>query len=212
MKIDISNLYKIQLVSQSPRRKEILSKMYKDVIVVDIPFDEKVPVGMDVELVAAFLAEQKMANFLQSKLRKQERIITADTIVCYPKEGKILGKPKNIAEAREMLLYHYGKEHLVVTSVCYVDTIKNSQRIITDKARVIFKSASEIPEEALTDYLSQLPPKGPMDKAGAYGIQEEQVYMHMIADVKGDINTVIGFPLEKFISVVINGSSRDMNA
>ena len=202
----------IQLISRSPRRREILSKLYAEVEVVDFHFEEIVPAGLDVKSVPSFLAQQKMSDFLRSGLSAKERIITADTIVCYPEQGVILGKPKNLGEAREMLTYHFGKEHVVVTSVCYFDASKSIQTIITDESTVRFKPINQIPEEAVTNYLSKLPPSGPMDKAGAYGIQEDGVFKFMIEKVVGDLNTVIGFPLEKFISVIINSSSGDTNS
>lgn len=209
---EILNSRSIQLISKSPRRREILTKLYDEVKVIDFHFEERVPAAMDARLVSVFLAKQKMADFLDSGLPKKERIITADTVVCYPDKGLILGKPKSRAEAKEMLLYHFGKEHLVVTSVCYFDAINNIQTIITDEAKVRFKKLENIPEKVLSDYIKLLPPEGPMDKAGAYGIQEAQVFNFMIENVVGDINTVVGFPLEKFISIIINSSSGDINS
>lgn len=209
---EILNPRSIQLISKSPRRREILTKLYDEVKVIDFHFDERVPTAIDARLVPVFLAKQKMADFLESGLPKMERIITADTVVCYPETGLILGKPQNIEEAKEMLLYHFGKEHLVVTSVCYFDALNNVQTIITDETKVRFKHREAISEKVLLDYLKLLPPYGPMDKAGAYGIQEAQVSSFMIEKVVGDINTVVGFPLEKFISIIINSSSRDINS
>ncbi len=206
----IKNYFKnesIQLVSRSPRRKEILSGIYENVTVVDFNFDEQTPKDMKVVDVPVFLANHKMDSFLQSTNHKMDKIITADTIVCYPEKEIILGKPKSKDEAKEMLLFHFGKEHLVITSVCYFDSRTNTKEIITDEARVRFKPSDKIPGKELIKYLNLLPPHGPMDKAGAYGIQEKEVYAHMIEAVIGDINTVIGFPLKQFMSVVVNRSS-----
>jgi len=198
----------IQLVSRSPRRKDILSKIFREVEVVDFDFDEKISEGLNLLEIPSFLAAKKMKQFLNSEKPKMDTIITADTIVFYPETATILGKPKNLVEADKMLRYHFGREQLVVTSVCYFNSKKNIKKIITDEAIVKFKEYQKIPEEIIHKYLQLLPPIGPLDKAGAYGIQEEEVFNYMIESVSGDINTVIGFPLEKFVSIIINSSSR----
>ncbi len=200
----------IQLVSKSPRRKELLSRVYKEVVVEKFDFDESVPRDIEIINVATYIAEQKMLAFMNSSIAKGSIIITADTIVCYPEEGKILGKPNSIEGARQMLLGHFGKEHQVITSACYMDTMTKKKIVVTDNVKVRFKNVELIPENIVARYLQLTPPYGPMDKAGAYGIQEAEVYKYMIEAIAGDINTVIGFPLEKFVSVVIDSSSGNI--
>lgn len=200
----------IQLVSSSPRRKKILSELFKKVSVVSFMFEEAVPNNLLAKEVSEYLSLYKMNRFLESKCNKQQKIITADTVVCYPEENRRLGKPKTKQEAKEMLLYHFGKRHSVFTSVSYFNDGKILT--ITDEAKVQFKKMREIPDDVVERYLSLIVPQGPMDKAGAYGIQEEDVYKYMVERVDGDINTVIGFPLKKFVSVIINGSSGNVDA
>jgi len=201
---------KMQLVSKSPRRREILSELYENIEAVNFSVKEFVPAGMPVAKVAAFLAELKMDSFLKSEITKKEIVITADTIVCYPEDNVLLGKPSSKQEAREMLEKHFGREHSVITAVCYFDLKQNKREVVVDEAKVTFKAKELVPEEAITKYIDLVPPFGPMDKAGAYGIQEQLVTDYMIESFIGDKNTVVGFPLQKFISVIVNSSSGNI--
>lgn len=197
----------IQLVSSSPRRLEILKQVYNKVCPVSFGFDESIPVNIPASKVSEYLSLHKMDCFLASNVNKQSKIVTADTIVCYPEENRILGKPTSTQEAMHMLLYHFGKSHTVITSACYFEDGRKT--IITDEAIVKFKNKKDVQDEVIERYLQLTVPDGPLDKAGAYGIQEHDVCRYMIESVTGDVNTVIGFPLEKFVSVIVNGSSRN---
>jgi septum formation protein len=195
------------LASSSPRRVEILSNIYKNINVQKINFEEKIPNKVSIDNVTQFLAENKMYQFLEKNNYIKENVITADTLVYYEDTNIILGKPKNIKEAKNMLLSHFGKRQTVISSACYYDYKRKKTTIISDKSYVTFKKTNEIPNEHISKYLELLPPLGPLDKAGAYGIQEKEVSNYMIEKIEGDLNNIIGFPLKKFISIIINISS-----
>ena len=104
----LSNLakYKLVLASKSPRRKQLLADLGVAFEVVNIDVDESFSESMPIAEVATFLAEKK-ANAFSEKIRDNQLIITADTIVA--QGNKILNKPGDITHAREMLQSLSGK-------------------------------------------------------------------------------------------------------
>jgi septum formation protein len=175
---------KIILSSNSPRRKELLSGL-------DLPFevkvmsgiDESYPEGLPVEEIPKYIAKQKAAAY---QIADNEIVITADTIVVL--DDKILGKPVNEDEAKEMLQALSGKTHRVVTGVCL--TSSDKQRMFSVVSEVTFKKLSD---HEIDYYIRHYQP---FDKAGAYGIQEWIGYVG-VTSLKGSYFNVMGLPVQR---------------
>lgn len=172
---------KLYLGSQSPRRKELLSFLGYDFEVVSINCEENYPSNIATDKVAGYLSELKANAF--KNLEKSEILLTADTIVALG--NQILGKPKNIEEAKKMLEQLSGKIHQVYTAI----TLKTKDKMITktDVANVEFL---DISEKEIDFYIDKYQP---LDKAGAYGIQE-WIGMTKIAKINGNFYTIMGLP------------------
>lgn len=177
--------YNIILASQSPRRQELLRGLNLKFEVKVIDVEEDFPaeiVGVDIPM---YLAEKK-ANAYNSIMDENTMIITADTIVWH--EGKVLGKPVDIVDARRMLHALSGKTHQVITGVC----------ISTLKRRKIFHVISDVRFAKLTDseieyYLENF---RPYDKAGSYGVQEWIGYVG-VEHINGSYFNVMGLPIQR---------------
>ncbi len=177
---------KILLGSQSPRRKELLKKLDLKFKTVKIDFEEQIIEGFPPYELPEFLALQKSLAY--GKLKKDELLITADTIVVL--EGIILGKPKNKTQAKKMLKNLSGRKHEVITGVSL--RCKNKMLTFSDLSEVTFKKLSE---KEINYYVNKYKP---FDKAGAYGIQE-WIGLVGIKKIKGSFYNIMGFPTQKFM-------------
>lgn len=175
----------IILASQSPRRQELLKGIINDFKVEVRSVNEIYPQGLSNEEVVTYLSQLK-ANAFESDIKKDEIIITADTIVCL--NDQLLGKPKDKEEAIDMIKCLSGKTHEVLTGVTILSS--NKKHSFFDKTFVTFY---ELSEEEIKFYVNQY---NPYDKAGAYGIQEWIGYIG-IKEMKGDYYNVMGLPLHK---------------
>lgn len=146
---------------------------------------EDFPPHLKREQVAEYLANHK-AEAYRPELGPGEIIITADTIVCLG--DRILNKPRQEAEAFEMLRALSGQVHEVITGVCLL--AQNKQVVFHDLTRVHFK---ELTEAEITHYVHKY---RPLDKAGAYGAQE---WLGMIGmdRIEGSYYNVMGLPVHK---------------
>lgn len=177
--------YNIILASQSPRRQELLRGLNLKFEVKVIDVEEDFPaeiVGVDIPM---YLAEKK-ANAYNDIMDDNTMIITADTIVWH--EGKVLGKPVDVADARRMLRTLSGKTHQVITGVC-ISTLKRCK---------IFHVISDVRFAKLTDseieyYLENF---RPYDKAGSYGVQEWIGYVG-VEHINGSYFNVMGLPIQR---------------
>ena len=172
---------KIILASRSPRRKKILKKAgYKFEIFV--PEVEEITQDGALETVQ-FNALLKARAAAESK--KNCLIIAADTVVS--RENRILEKPKDLTEAKEMLLYLSGKEHEVYSAVTII--IGCNEVSFFDVSKVKFK---ELDEALVQEYFNIC---DPLDKAGAYNIDEGGEVI--IENISGSYENIMGLPVEK---------------
>lgn len=176
----------IILASNSPRRKELLSGLGLTYEVRTLPgIDESYPDTLQGEEIALYISAQKAAAYL-STLQNDELLITADTIVCL--DGKVLGKPIDETDAARMLRTLSGKTHQVITGVT----------LATTTAKRSFASVSEVTFAALTEdeiqyYITHY---RPLDKAGAYGIQEWIGFIG-VERIEGSYFNVMGLPVQR---------------
>ncbi|MBL6657033.1 MAG: septum formation protein Maf [Flavobacteriales bacterium] len=180
----------IFLASKSPRRKELLESLGISFEIKLKDINEDFPSKMDIYEVAEFLATKK-ANAFEPK--ENEIFITADTVVICNEE--ILNKPKDKDEAEKMLNLLSDNKHEVVTGVC-INSSEN-QVSFSEKTEVYFKPLTT---EEIDFYIDNYQP---FDKAGGYGIQE-WVGKVGIKEIKGDYYNVVGFPLARLYSILVN--------
>jgi septum formation protein len=178
--------YEIILGSASPRRKELLSEMGISFQVEIRSGEEIFPETLDINEVAGYLSREKSKLFEITGIGQNQLVITADTIVVV--EDKILGKPANTEEAKNILRLLSGKVHRVITGVTLLTRKKSHTfSVSTD---VFFKQLSE---EEIGYYVTHYQP---MDKAGAYGIQEWIGHV-AIEGINGSYFNVMGLPTHR---------------
>ena len=176
----------IILGSGSPRRKFFLEELGLEFEVRLKEIDESYPEGLKGEQISDFLAREKAAPFLD-ELGPKDILVTADTIVWLSDHA--LGKPRDSEEAKRMLLDLSCSEHEVISSVAL--TTSEKQVLVNESTRVKFKC---LQEKEIDYYVENYKP---LDKAGAYGIQE-WIGLVGVEWIVGSYFNVMGFPVRKF--------------
>ena len=175
---------KIVLSSNSPRRKELLGELGIDFEVRVIEgIDETYPKELSVEEVPQYIAREKARVYI---VGKDEVLLTADTVVVLGNE--IMGKPHDEADAMRMLRQLSGKTHQVITGVCL--TTNDKQVTFADVTDVNF---ADLTDEEIKYYVDNF---RPLDKAGAYGIQE-WIGLAGVTGIKGSYFNVVGLPVHR---------------
>lgn len=174
----------IVLASSSPRRRELLKTAGID-FVIDVEGVEEIPVGNTVAEKVMSLAEQKCLPVYNRRV--DDCVIGADTVVAF--DDKILGKPKDKEDAKNMLRMLSGREHCVYTGVCIA--YKGKTHIFAEKTAVRFFNLTE---KEIEDYVNT---NEPMDKAGSYGIQG--LGCTLVESIEGDYFNVVGLPVAKTV-------------
>ncbi|MFG6384443.1 MAG: Maf family protein [Lachnospiraceae bacterium] len=203
----MSERYKLILASASPRRKELLEQIGikfeilpakgEEILTSNIPSQavlelskqKATEVAEQVEKSILNLSKQKMNELVEQKEQMQKGIVVlgADTIVVF--KDKILGKPKDTADAINMLQMLSGNIHSVFTGVTLFILEEDNKRIVSfyEETKVSMYSMTK---EEITAYVKT---KEPMDKAGAYGIQGRGA--RYIERMEGDYYNVVGLPI-----------------
>lgn len=178
--------YKVFLASKSPRRRELLQMLRIPFNVISIGgIDESFPDTVPLLEVPQYISSKK-ADAYQDRLLENEMIITADTMVIC--ENEIMGKPQDGKEAIAMLLKLSGKKHQVATGVT-ISTLKHRTSFTT----VTDVSFAEITKEEAEFYVDNYQP---LDKAGAYGIQE-WIGAVAVSGINGSYYNVMGLPVHR---------------
>ncbi len=178
--------YKIVLASASPRRKELLAGLDIDysIRVLD-NIDESSPSHLQGEDIPLFISGKKADAYMET-LANDELLITADTIVYV--DNEVLGKPTTPQDAVNMLKKLSGKWHQVITGV--VLSTKEKRHSFAVTAQVKF---AELTEAEIEYYVNRY---SPLDKAGAYGIQEWIGYIG-VERIEGSYFNVVGLPVQR---------------
>ncbi len=171
------------LASASPRRCELLKLIIKDFSVIPAKVDETVPENISAEFSPEFLSVKKAKSVALS--HPDALVIGADTAVF--SDGVMLGKPQDKADAYKMLKGLSGKTHFVITGCALF--YKGKTLSFSEKTYVEFY---ELSDSEINGYISTL---SPMDKAGAYGIQDEGGLF--VKRIDGDYNNVVGLPVAR---------------
>lgn len=184
--------YRVILGSGSPRRKELLAMLDIDFEVRSAgDVDESYPADLPAEEVPLYLARKKSNAFL-SGLRENELVITADTVVIC--DNNVLGKPADTEEAFRMLKMLSGRKHAVVTGI----TVATREIQISDTAITEVEFAP-LSDETIREYIGRY---RPLDKAGAYGIQE-WIGAVAVKGINGSFYNVMGLPLHLLTTLLL---------
>lgn len=174
---------KIILASGSPRRKEILAKLGLKFTVVRNRYKEDMDLDLSPLGLAARLSEGKAESV--AHLHRNSIIVAADTFIAF--QGAVLGKPKSTEEARRILKRLSGKRHSVLTGVTVIDTKTGRKSTEVAETLVYFR---KLTRREIDAYVRT---KEPLDKAGAYGIQELGALL--VEKIEGDFFNVMGLPI-----------------
>lgn len=182
-----SQLKKIILISQSPRRKQLLEELGIPIQISPIDIDETIHSGETPIQYSLRIAREKLHTYLKNrKLENDNLYVAADTIVVLNKT--IMQKPINKEDAFKMLYLLSGRKHYVYTGVAF--RINQYEKTFFEKTGVWFK---HLTEQEIKWYVDS---EEPMDKAGAYGIQG--LGKIFIQRVEGCYFNVVGFPMNQF--------------
>lgn len=179
----------IVLASASPRRSELLEKAGVVFDVIPSPAEEI----HDAEMAPGFLCELNAALKAEAVavMRPDAMVIGADTLVFI--DGIPLGKPVDLTEARFMMRRLSGRSHQVCTGVCVIAP-SGERSMFHDLTEVVFK---DLTDEEIDDYFALV---NPLDKAGAYGIQEHGE--RIVCEIRGSFENVMGLPVDKVIEAL----------
>ena len=193
----------IFLASSSPRRKKLLKEAGVIFRSICPDYDEKQSVGATRRVAptpSVFVKKHAFAKAASCVSRVKEGVILgSDTVVYF--SGRVIGKPKNHADAFKILTLLQGRWHVVYTGVAILH-IKHSRMVkkivFSERTRVRLRAMDRM---AIESYFKKI---NPLDKAGAYAIQSDEV--NIITDVKGSIANAIGLPIERMTAWVGNAS------
>ena len=173
---------RIILASASPRRKELLKEIVGGFEVIPSRGEERADLSLPPEEIVRRLAKQKAESVFAGNA--DALVIGADTIVYF--EGKVLGKPKYEEDAARMLRALSGRGHEVYTGYCLLSAGKELCGAVC--SRVLFR---HLTEEYIRRYVAG---GSPLDKAGSYGIQDED---GPVLSFEGSYTNIIGLPVEE---------------
>ena len=181
----VPELPSVILASSSPRRAQLLREMEVNFHVIPAQVEESKSEHLTPGELCLLNAYHKARAV--AKDRPDDLVLGADTIVRLG--ARIYGKPATVDEAHRMLAELQGRAHEVLTGVCLLHWRTHEQRLFAETTEVTFHRLTEL---EIHQYLTRI---DPLDKAGAYAIQE---YGDMIVErVEGSVSNVIGLPVER---------------
>ncbi|EAY00893.1 maf protein [Trichomonas vaginalis G3] len=180
---------KIILGSSSPRRRELVGRLFKKFEIIPSDFDESTINKLDFPDPRDYvkLQAQKKAEELAGRIGDADIVITADTIVAI--DGKILGKPHTHEVAYNMISELNGRINKVITGVNIIFPKLNMSISFTETTEVLMDN---LPEAVVRAYADS---DDPLDKAGGYGVQSNAV--SLVKSVNGDYSNVVGLPVNR---------------
>lgn len=187
---------KFILASQSPRRRELLSRCGIEFDVIVSGAEEKIRKDTPCDIVEDLAYQKASAVYETLDTQEDVCIIGSDTIVVYKDE--ILGKPADENEARDMISLIAERTHKVFTGVCLI--IKRNEEVKS----VTFHEETKVELYPISRFeIDEYIKSGdPMDKAGAYGIQGD--FSKHIKGISGDYNNVVGLPVSRLYQELKN--------
>ncbi len=191
--------YELILASASPRRRQLMAEAGFSYRAGDIDYDENWPPHLRGREIAEFLATGKSGSW-KERLLPHQILITADTVVwCHE---TVLGKPADDEEAMQFLRLLSGCRHEVITGLCLRDSTRSHTFSVTTS--VTFR---KLEEEEISYYVKHY---RPLDKAGAYGIQE-WIGLRGIQRIEGSYYNVVGMPVSDLYDVLLQFTGNKTN-
>jgi septum formation protein len=175
------------LASASPRRAELLRQLHPEFQIVPSDAEEIIDEQLSPQEICQLNAHRK-ARAVAKKI-PDAIVLGADTLVFL--EGEIMGKPRDRADARRMLARLQGRTHQVVTGVSLIHLRGHRERLFATSTDVTFRPLTA---GQIGDYLSKI---NPLDKAGAYAIQEHGDLI--VSEISGSFSNVVGLPVERLV-------------
>ena len=169
------------LASESPRRRELIKKITQEFTVIPANIDESILHVPACDLPGE-LSKMKAYDVFQK--HPEDKVLACDTVVII--DGQILGKPHSKEQASEMLHKLSGRKHVVISGYTIISKEKEVTRTV--RTYVYF---NELSDELIDRYIAS---GSPMDKAGAYGIQDEEY--NLVNHIEGSMDNVVGLPTE----------------
>lgn len=185
-------MHKIILASTSPRRKQLMELLNIDFQIEPSDYEEDMTLDMPPEELVQFLALEKARAVAQKHQGEKALVIGSDTIVLFG--GQVLGKPRDKAQAGEMLGSLSSNECVVVTGLAVIDTAGGKEIQEAHNTTVGFRKMTK---EEISGYVET---GEPMDKAGAFAIQE--LGGIFIDKVEGNYFSAIGLPLSRVVKIL----------
>jgi septum formation protein len=182
------NHQEIVLASASPRREDLLRQAGLNCRVIVSHAEEVTHEYLTPRELAQLNAYRKAR--VVAKRHPDVLVLGADTLVCLGM--RVFGKPSSRKEAVQMLKRLQGKTHQVITGMCLLQLRRHRQRLVADSTDVTFRPLDEV---QILHYLDQI---DPLDKAGAYAIQQSGELI--VECIEGSLNNVIGLPTELLMS------------
>ena len=173
------------LASASPRRAELLRQLQPKFQIVTSDAEEVAHEYLSPLEICQLNAHRKARAV--AKQIPDALVLGADTLVFL--DGEILGKPRDLADARRMLARLQGHAHQVVTGVSLIHLRRHRERLFAVSSDVMFRQLTAI---QIGDYLSRM---NPLDKAGAYAIQDHGDLI--VSEISGSYSNVVGLPVER---------------
>ncbi len=193
---------KIVLASQSPRRKKLLEQIELDFDIVISNVEEDISGDFSPAHICCSIALDK-ARDVAEHLTEPSIVIGADTIVVL--KNRVLGKPNSEQEAVEMLSALSGNSHFVYTGLAFIDTVNKTETTVYEATEVTFRELSDL---EIAYYIET---GSPMDKAGAYGIQDDFGAV-FVSRIEGCYYNVVGLPLQLFFSELMKFNNPITNS
>lgn len=185
----------IVLASQSPRRKELMHLITNDFIVDVSNADETISIN-ETPLEAVLDIAKRKGEEVRIK-HPHDLVISADTIVTI--DGIIIGKPVDEDDAKRILELLNNRTHQVITAFCLFQDDRFFESYVISE--VVF---NQIDEKLIDEYIKS---GSPMDKAGAYGVQDSEQFP-LVKNIKGSLHNVIGFPVEEIKQAIQNFTKK----
>jgi septum formation protein len=192
-----TNGFELILASGSPRRKAFFEEMDLPFRVQVLPINENFPNGLDGIAIAQHIVRKKAEAFLEI-IKEKQLVITADTVVWH--KNQFLGKPQNNDEAKTMLRSLSNDTHDVITAVGFLQ--KTNWEMLFEVSQVCFGPLSDNEIDAYVKTGS------PLDKAGAYGIQDP-FGIRNVTFIKGSYSNIIGLPVPQVLKKIREITSKN---
>jgi len=197
-------MYSIKLASASPRRHQLLKEAGVEFEIVSVNVSEFPNKNLNTKEQILDIARRKARAGIDDLLKigldftQPYVVVGADTEVIF--DGGPLGKPEDAKDAERMLRLLSNQTHIVLTAICFIESVQQKEWSHVEETSVTFRSLSD---EEIQSYIAS---GDPFDKAGSYGIQSE-LSRRFISKIHGPLDNVMGLPVPQFLDLYSKANS-----